>query len=216
MAKINSFAELPTYSRKPAKQLVVFLHGVGADGYNLIGLAEDFYDILPDAHFIAPNAPFNYDMAPFGYQWFSLRNRDQSSMLAGIRETTPILTSFLAAELAKHNLTTNDLILIGFSQGTMMALHIALFAPDNFKAVVGFSGAWIGGKDTASEVCSKPPLLLVHGTDDDVVPYVAMNEAVSLLSQVSVPVASYGCKNLGHGINMEGIKQAREFIRKHV
>ena len=124
----------------PAQQLVVFLHGLGADGDDLIELAPYFATALPDAAFIAPHAPEPCDMAPFGRQWFSLRDQSPEAMLAGVRHAAPILDDFLNVQLAEHCLGPDKLLLVGFSQGTMMALHLALRRKVAPAAVVGFSG----------------------------------------------------------------------------
>jgi phospholipase/carboxylesterase len=99
----------------PAKQLVILLHGVGADGNDLIGLAPFYQALLPDALFVAPNAPFPFDMAPFGYQWFSIQDMQASTRLNGVRQAAPSLDAFIDAELARLGLSENRLVLIGFS-----------------------------------------------------------------------------------------------------
>ena len=120
----------------PAKQLVVMLHGVGADGNDLIGLAPHLATILPDAAFVSPDAPFPCDMAPFGRQWFSLQDRSDAALLAGVQSVAPSVNAFLDAELEKHGLGPDKLVLIGFSQGTMTALYVAPRRPVSIAGVI--------------------------------------------------------------------------------
>ena len=103
------------------RSLVLLLHGVGADGNDLIGLAPYFAQALPDTAFVSPNAPYPCDMGPFGYQWFSLQDRSPPAILAGVQATAPILNAFIDAELKRHNLADDRLALLGFSQGTARA-----------------------------------------------------------------------------------------------
>ena len=139
----------PTAFRKPlsggaARQLVVLLHGWGADGPNLIDLADMFAPYLPDAHFIAPNAPYVCEVNPHGFQWFSLMERIPGKMLAGARNAADILNAFLDEQLGALSLPGEKLALVGFSQGTMMALHVALRRPKACAGVIGYSGALVG------------------------------------------------------------------------
>ena len=196
-----------------AKQLVIFIHGLGADGNDLIGLAPIFAKILPDAHFISPNAPFDCDMAPMGFQWFSLQNREEKAIYAGIQKAAPILNDFIAEQLSKHRLTYKELILIGFSQGTMMALHIAPRFKEQCKAVIGFSGALISPSTLANECKTKPPILLVHGDKDEVVPYQALQHAKHIFDQLGFNVSGELIKGLGHGIDETGVNHSLAFLK---
>jgi phospholipase/carboxylesterase len=162
----------PAAGGKP-KSLVILLHGLGSDGQDLISLAPFFAPSLPHAHFISPNAPAPCDMAPSGYQWFSLRDWSPQTMLKGAHEAAPILRHFIDAQLKRFGLEEDRLALIGFSQGTMMSLYASLRRPKPCAAVVGFSGALIGEQG----IVSKPPVCLIHGTDDMVVPFAAMSRA---------------------------------------
>jgi len=196
----------------PARQLVVLLHGVGADGNDLIGLAPHLAEVLPHAAFVSPNAPERYDMAPFGHQWFTLRDRRPEALSAGVRKAAPLLDSFLDAELAKFNLDDQALALVGFSQGTMVALYAALRRPNPCAAVVGFSGALLGVETLAAEIRSRPPVLLVHGEEDPVVPFAALAHAVSALAAHGVAVEHHACPGLGHGIDGPGLALAARFL----
>lgn len=216
--------ELPTLKgpeREPRsggapKQLVVLLHGWGADGPNLIDLADVLSAVLPDAQFIAPNAPYPCEANPFGYQWFSLMDRQPQHMLSGARHAASILDYFLDAQLDSLSLDNSKLVLIGFSQGTMMALHVAMRRSPPMAAVVGFSGALIGADALAKEITARPPVCLIHGEMDDMVAFRAMDDAAQALTGAGVKVETHARPFLGHSIDMEGLKIAAGFLQKHV
>lgn len=185
--------------------LVVLLHGLGADGNDLIALAPGLARSLPQAAFVAPNAPFPCDMAPFGLQWFSLQERAGDAMLSGVRMAAPILDAFLDRELAKLGLGDDRLALVGFSQGTMMALQVGLRRPETCAQIVGFSGHLVGAEALAEEIVSRPPVLLIHGDADEVIPVQALPAAVKALKANAVTVESHVRPGLGHGIDPQGI-----------
>lgn len=199
-----------------AQTLVVFLHGVGADGHDLISLAPILGRGLPQAAFVSPHAPFPCDMAPFGRQWFSLQNRDPAALLGGVRMAAPILDGFLDAELERHGLGDDRLVLIGFSQGTMMALFVALRRARPCAAVLGYSGALIGAEALPEEIASRPPVLLVHGEADEVVPPQALPAAAAALEANGVAVEWEARPGLGHGIDERGIELGLSFLARHL
>lgn len=208
----------PTTYRKPAsggkaKQLVLILHGWGADGYNLIDLADMFASALPDAHFIAPNAPFVCEVNPYGFQWFSLMDRNPQKMLDGARKAVDILNEFIDEQLAELSLDNSKLALVGFSQGTMTALHLALRRTPQMAALVGFSGALVGSEVLAQEITARPPICLIHGNMDDVVPYASMAHATNVLKANGLSVEAHSRPHLGHSIDMEGMAIAAEFLK---
>jgi phospholipase/carboxylesterase len=210
---------LETHRRAPAsggapKQLVVLMHGVGADGADLIELAPMLAGALPDAEFLAPDAPFPCDMAPMGRQWFSLREMTMDEMLRGARAAEPILGAFLDQALEARGLGAGDLAVIGFSQGTMMALHALLRRPEAVAAIVGFSGLLIAPEVLPAEIKSRPPVLLVHGTADQVVPFQAMDAAKQALRATQVPVEAHHRPGVGHGIDPEGIMLALRHLQQ--
>jgi phospholipase/carboxylesterase len=195
-----------------ARELVILLHGVGADGNDLIGLAPYWAEQLPHAAFVSPNAPYPYDMAPFGYQWFSLADRNPDAMYAGVRKVAPIVDAYIDAELAKRGLTDDRLALVGFSQGTMTALHVAFRRKTACAAVVGYSGALLGAPALMIEIVSRPPVMLVHGDEDPVVPAAAMPHAQAALLAVGVKVESHLRQGVGHGIDPIGLRLGGEFL----
>jgi phospholipase/carboxylesterase len=199
-----------------ARSLVVFLHGLGADGDDLISLAPLLGQRLTHAAFVSPHAPFPCDMAPFGRQWFSLQELDPAALLGGVRLAAPVLDAFLDAELERHGLGEDRLALVGFSQGTMMALFVALRRTKPCAAVVGYSGALIGAEALPEEIASRPPVLLVHGEADEIVPVAALPAAVAALRANSVPVESETRRGLGHGIDERGLALGAAFLARHL
>jgi phospholipase/carboxylesterase len=203
---------LPPQSGKPPSSIVVLLHGVGADANDLIGLAPYWAPALPDTEFVSPNAPFPFDMAPSGRQWFSLQDRSPASILAGVRQAAPILDHFLDELLASRGLDDSRLALVGFSQGTMMSLYCGLRRATAPACVVGYSGALVGPTLLAQEIRARPPVLLVHGEDDPVVPFTALDAAMQTLAANGVKVESLARPGVGHAIDEEGLKCGGAFL----
>lgn len=193
------------------RRLVVLLHGLGADGNDLFGLAPAFAPVLPETAFVSPDAPFPCDMAPYGRQWFSLQTRDPAAILAGVKDSARILDGFLDDMLEKYRLDDSKLALVGFSQGCMMSLYVGPRRAKRIAGIVGYSGRLVG--DTA-EFKSKPPMLLVHGDADQVVPPDSLPLAVAALEKAGVPVEAVTRPGLGHGIDPIGIERGRDFLVK--
>jgi phospholipase/carboxylesterase len=211
MAKLLGPATGPLAGGAP-RQLVVLLHGVGADGQDLIGLAPMLAERLPHALFVAPDAPQPCDMAPYGRQWFSLQDRRAAAMLAGARRTAPLLDGFLDELLRRHGLDESRLALVGFSQGAMMSLLVGPRRARPPAAILGFSGALLGAEDLAREVRGRPPVMLVHGDADDVVPVDALFVAVAGLQAVEIPVQWIIRPGLPHSIDPHGIEAGGKFL----
>ena len=194
------------------RQLVLLLHGLGADGHDLIGLAPYFAQALPDAAFVSPHAPFPCDMGPFGRQWFSLQDRSPEVVLGCVQASAPILDGFIDAELARAGVPDNRLALLGFSQGTMMSLYVAPRRAKAIAGVLGYSGALVGANLLATEFKSKPPVLLVHGDADPIVPFQAMDAAARGLRAAGLSVETLGRPGLPHSIDEEGIAAGIKFL----
>jgi phospholipase/carboxylesterase len=202
-----------------AKQLVVFLHGYGADGNDLIEIGRAWQDLLPNAAFVSPHAPQACDGAPMGRQWFNLTFRDPHERWIGVNAAGPGLESFLDAELKRRHLSPSALALVGFSQGTMMALHAGLRRATAPAAIVGYSGMLVLPEDVDPEkfpleIRSKPPVLLVHGDRDEVIPVQALFHASQGLAAFEVPVEWHLSTGIGHGIDQEGLRQGGEFLAR--
>jgi len=195
----------------PAKQLVILLHGWGADGNDLISLAPYWGEMLPDAAFVSPHAPFPCDMG-FGRQWFSLADRTPEVIMAEVRLVAPMIDAFIDDQLAAHDLVPDRLAVVGFSQGTMMALYVTPRRPDQIAALVGYSGRLIGGSTLAAETKSRPPVRLIHGERDDIVPASSMEGAGEALVAAGFSVETHLRPGLGHGIDPEGIAIAGQFM----
>jgi phospholipase/carboxylesterase len=202
----------PANGKKPAS-LVVLLHGVGADGNDLIGLAPYWAPLLPEAEFLAPDGPQPCDMAPFGRQWFSLQDRSPEAILAGVRATAPVLNAFLDDALQARGLGDDKLALVGFSQGTMMSLYVGLRRAKPCAAILGYSGALVGPQLLAGEIRSRPKTLLVHGDADPVVPFTALGIAQKTLAAAGVAVETLACPGIGHSIDEAGLRRGGEFLR---
>ncbi|MSP51931.1 MAG: phospholipase [Alphaproteobacteria bacterium] len=195
-----------------AKELVILLHGLGADGNDLIGLAEHWVESFPDTEFVSPHAPEACDMAPQGRQWFSLRDRNPESTLAGAQRAHVVLDRFIDAELKRLGLGPERLGLVGFSQGTMMALYTGLRRPTAPAAIVGFSGALVAPERLVSELAARPPVLLIHGDKDEIVPVGALHGSVAGLSAAGVAVAWHISPGMGHSIDETGLALGGDFL----
>ena len=203
----------PAAGGKP-KKLIVFLHGFGADGNDLIGLAPYFADVAPDAEFLSPHAPYPCQMAGFGRQWFNVYEQNPEGRLAAIRVAAEILNSFLDSELRSRGLTDADLALIGFSQGTMMSLFVAPRRAKPVAGVIGYSGRLESPDILAKEIRAKPPVLLVHGDRDDRLPVELLDRATEVLTACGVPVEHHVRPGLGHSIDEDGIRLGRDFLTR--
>jgi len=204
---------LPARSGK-ATSLVILLHGLGSDGNDLIGLAPYWAPRLPDTAFAAPNAPFPCDMAPYGFQWFSLADRTPARILAGVQAAAPILDAFIDEEMARHGLDESRVALVGFSQGCMMSLYVAPRRARPVAQVLGYSGRLIGGDLLAAEAKSKPPILLVHGTADQVVPFDSLALSEAGLKAAGIPVETLASPGLAHSIDERGLAEGGRRLEK--
>jgi phospholipase/carboxylesterase len=200
-----------------AKHLVVFLHGYGADGNDLIEIGRAWAGLLPDAAFVSPHAPRPCGQAPVGREWFPLTFRDPNERWTGVNSAAPVLNAFLDSELTRLQLPPSALALVGFSQGTMMALHVGLRRA--VAAIVGYSGMLVVPENVdpesfAAEIVSRPPVLLVHGEQDDLIPVQALFHAAQGLAALNLPTEWHISPGIGHGIDQEGMRQGGEFLAR--
>jgi len=202
-----------------ARQLVVFLHGYGADGNDLIDVGRAWQPMLPNAAFVSPHAPRPCGQSPSGREWFPLTFRDPNERWIGVNAAAPVLESFLNAELTRRKLPPSALALVGFSQGTMMSLHAGLRRAVAPAAIVGYSGMLVLPPDPdpekfAAEIKSRPPVLLIHGDSDDLIPVQAVFHAAQGLAALEVPAEWHISPGTGHGIDQEGLRHGGEFLAK--
>jgi phospholipase/carboxylesterase len=197
-----------------AKQLVVFLHGYGADGNDLIALGREWAKLLPHAAFVSPHAPEPCGMAPMGRQWFDLTLGDMKAIALGVKRAAPSVDAFLDAELKRLGLGSRALALVGFSQGTMMALAVGLKRSPSPAAIVGYSGALATVEALPKDPASAPAILLVHGDMDEVIPVDAMFIAREQLAQAGLAVEWHLAQGIGHGIDGEGLRLGGAFLKQ--
>jgi len=205
--------------RGAARQIVVFLHGYGADGNDLIDLGRVWQELLPEAAFVSPHAPEPCAQSPVGRQWFPLTFREKNERWTGVNKVAPVLDGFIDAELRRHDLPAGALALVGFSQGTMTALHVALRRSSPPAAVVGYSGMFVlpDGADpkvVAPDIRARPPVLLLHGDQDDLIPPQMLLASAECLAAVDIPTEWHLAAGLGHGIDQEGLRHGGEFLAK--
>lgn len=193
-----------------ADALVVLCHGYGSDGNDLIALAEPWRRFLPRAAFASPHAPERCPLAGAGYQWFPLQSFTPMEAAHGVTAAAPALERFVAEELKRLGLEARRLALVGFSQGTMMALHVGLRMSPPPAAIVGFSGALAAPPPALAK--ERPPVLLIHGDADTVIPIAALYAALTVLSAAGVSVQWHVAHGLGHGIDEEGVVLAGRFL----
>lgn len=199
--------------------LVIFLHGYGADGNDLLGLADPLAEHLPDTVFVAPNAPERCIGNPMGFQWFPIPWIDGSSeddAEAGMQRAVEDLNAYIDTVMEEEGVSEAETILFGFSQGTMMSLEVAPRRKDAFAGVVGISGRLLRPETLADEAISKPPVLLIHGDQDEVVPPVSMPEAGDALQEAGFQVYGHVMEGTGHGIAPDGLGVALSFIGRQL
>lgn len=201
--------------RGQARSAVIFVHGYGANGADLLGLADPLAPHLPHTAFYSPDAPEHCQGNPFGFQWFSIPWLDGSSeetSRAGISRAAADLNAFVDRVLTDEGLAPAALALVGFSQGTMMSLHIAPRRPAPLAAVVGFSGRLLAPETLSAQTLSRPPVLLIHGDSDPMVPVQSLPEAADALTGAGFETYAHVCRGLGHSIDNEGLSLALGFL----
>jgi len=196
-----------------ASSLVILLHGYGSNGEDLIGLVPYWRDLLPGTAFVAPNAPEPCPGSPGGYQWWGLSSMDRGARAAGAARAAPVLDGFIDAELARHGLTEAQLALVGFSQGTMMALQVGPRRRKVLAGIVGYSGM-LADEAALADAPTRPPILLVHGDADPMIPIAAFHQAQAGLEANGFTVESHVSRGLGHSIDLPGLQLGGRFLAR--
>jgi phospholipase/carboxylesterase len=216
MAVILDGPRMPPAGGKKPDALVVLLHGYGSNGADLISLAPYWAKTLPGALFVSPNALEPVPQAPGGFQWFPLASLDPHLMEAGVRAAAASLDRFLDRELERAGLGPERLALVGFSQGTMMALHVGLRRARLPAAILGYSGVLVGARKLKDEVKAAPPILLAHGDQDNVIPVAAMFDSAEALAAAGLGAQWHISYGLPHSIGPDGLDLGGAFLAKYL
>ncbi len=205
----------PARGGKP-DSLVILLHGYGSNGADLISLAPYWAKALPGAAFVSPNGVEPVAQVPGGYQWFPITNLDPHLMEQGAKRAAPSIERFIERELEKNSLPPHRMALVGFSQGTMMALHVALRREQPAAAVLGFSGVLVGARTLKEQMRSRPPVLLIHGDQDATIPVAAMFESAEALAAAGHGAQWHVSMGTPHGIGPDGLDLGGAFLSHYL
>lgn len=208
---LKNYYDLKPLSNQKPKNLVIFLHGYGADGRDLISIGEKWKNHMPDTYFFSPNAPDIYEGDFQGNQWFSLNNTSPSAMLNGVQQTYTFIDSFILNFEKEYGISSDSIALVGFSQGAMVALSYGLQHSSKFAGIIGYSGSYISQK---LPINSRPDVLLIHGDHDSVLPLSHFISSKEHLESLGVKVTGYIRENLGHGIDDWGLNRGCQFLRE--
>jgi len=211
VSKIVNGASCQPLSGGPPRQLVLLLHGYGSNGADLISFAGEWQTILPDALFLAPNAPQSCG-AGRGYQWWPLTAFTPDALAAGAASAASAIDAFIDRKLAQYQLQDASLAIVGFSQGTMMALHVGLRRQQQVGSIIGYSGMLTGARELSGEQITKPPVLLIHGASDQIVPVAALHDAETQLRSLGIDVTAHVSAGLGHSVDAAGLRMGAEFL----
>jgi phospholipase/carboxylesterase len=205
---------LPPASGGPPKSLVVFIHGYGADGNDLIGVGREWAKSLPSTAFVSPHAPELCPGTPMGRQWFPLSMRDPRELVQGVARARPALDTFLDAELERHRLEESACVLVAFSQGTMLALHVGPQRRGRLAGILGYSGLLADPAGLKAGAVQKPPVFLIHGDRDDLIPVTAVFSAAEGLAAAEIPVEWHISRGIPHGIGPDGLALGLQFLKR--
>jgi len=193
------------------RQIVLLLHGYGSSGADLISLAPHWQQALPDALFLAPHAPQRCGMGP-GFQWWPLMAFTAQALAAGAASAAPAIDAFIDRKLEQYGLDEASLALVGFSQGTMMALHVGLRRQKQVAGILGYSGMLTGAADLAHRKIARPPVLLIHGSADPIIPVGALHAAEQALRRAGLEVSTHVSPGIGHSVDPTGLRLGGNFV----
>ena len=213
MSKIVNGSSLQPLAGGPPRHIVLLLHGYGSSGADMIALAPEWQRAVPHALFLAPNAPERTGHGA-GYQWFHLGAFTPQALSAAAAMAAPAIETFLERKLKQYDLSESDVAIAGFSQGTMMALQVGLRRPGPVAGIVGYSGMLTGTADLSHERGSLPPVLLIHGSADPIIPVGALHAAEAQLRRLGLEVTTHVSPGLGHTVDPVGIRMGGEFVRR--
>ena len=214
MSSIHSASSLPPASGRAPRQIVLLLHGYGSNGADLISLAPHWRHALPDALFLAPNAPERCPGMASAYQWWDLSTYTPAALAAGAVRAAPALHAYIDAQLEEHKLGEDRLAIAGFSQGTMLALHVGPRRERRIAGILGYSGALTGATALDHDPITRPPVLLVHGSADAVVPVSATHQAKATLQRHGFEVETHISPGLGHNVDQTGLRLGADFLTR--
>ena len=209
MPILNGPSYAPKSGGKP-DSLVVMLHGIGSNGDDLISLAGLWADALPNTVFHSPNGPHPYDEAPFGFQWYSRRTDD--SRKTGVAEVTATVNGYVDELLQEYGLEPSRCVQVGFSQGSIVSLHVVPRRQTPLAGLVAFSGFMVTADTLPDEIANKTPVALIHGEEDPVLPSSHSEDAGQVLTRLGVPNKVHILPGLGHSIDMRGIELSTGFM----
>ncbi len=212
MKIVNGVSLQPLSGGRP-KQIVLLLHGFGSSGSDMIALAPAWQHSMPNALFLAPHAPQRCGTAA-GYQRWALSDTSPAALARGAASAAPAIDTFIDRKLDQYGLSEADVAIIGFSQGTMMALHVGLRRKAAVACIVGYSGMLTGAPQLKHEISARPPVLLIHGGQDPIVPVAALHEAESALKHLEVHVETHVSSGVGHSVDPVGLRRGRDFVAR--
>ncbi len=208
---LKTYTHGPKAGGKP-DSIVFLLHGLGANGRDLLSLADYWDDLLHNTLFVSPDAPLPCDMGPVGFQWFSLQDWSPMSIFQGVKDGAPALQDYISETLKQYDVPEEKAALVGFSQGTMMSLYAGPRRAQKLAGILGYSGALVGGEMLMQPGIQKPPIHLIHGGADMVVPAAAYHMARTALIHSGFDVSGHMTPWLQHSIDEEGIRSGGEFL----
>ena len=196
------------------KSVVIFFHGYGANGKDLISISEAWQNALPDTKFYSPNAPFKCDFGIDSYQWFDLAERNETEIKKGLLKIKPIINEYLDSVLIENNITEEKVCVVGFSQGTIMALYHLTKRDKACAGVIGYSGMLFNDQDFERKIRCKFPILLYHGKNDPIISSSSSEIAKDTLDKFDFNVECIIQPNLEHGIDLNGLHKGKDFLEK--